>query len=317
MKILIVGDIHYNDRPPSARTDSYPQDILDKLTFTVEAAHEQEVDAVVWVGDVFHSKAPSKTSHWAVQRIAEIGLAYEKPWLIVPGNHDITHDRLDSLPKQPLGTLYKLGATKLVGQMVDLPLFGVPYLHDWGLLRQLLERRSTGPLGTPGSLVVAHAPIMPPGVTVPYEFIDARDWTEIQGGGYCYYGHIHDNHGTYEAHSHGSELMSVTFCNHGALSRGSLHETDLARKPALTTWDSETGLFLRTEVPHKPPEEAYTLEEVHRKEEKKLSLEEFLGSVEATELDQLSVEAAIEQIRSMNLDPTIRELAVELLEHVS
>ena len=113
MRVLCVGDIHLADRPPSIRVDGYAKQILDKLKQTIEIADRENVDAVAWAGDVFHVKAPTRTSHALVRETAEVGQQYGVPWLIVPGNHDLQHDRLDSIQKQPLGVLYKAGAIPL------------------------------------------------------------------------------------------------------------------------------------------------------------------------------------------------------------
>ncbi len=117
MKALLVGDVHLNDRAPSMRTDTYTEDILDKLRFTVVTAKSiLDLDAVIWSGDIFHTKQPHRTSHWLVQQVLNLGQEYPCPWLIVPGNHDMQHDRIDSLGSQPLGTLFQAGsAMPLIG----------------------------------------------------------------------------------------------------------------------------------------------------------------------------------------------------------
>jgi len=38
MKLLVVNDPHVSDRPPACRTNSYRDDILNKLRETVEIA---------------------------------------------------------------------------------------------------------------------------------------------------------------------------------------------------------------------------------------------------------------------------------------
>lgn len=50
--------------------------------------------------------------------------------------------------------------------------------------------------------------------------------------GVVYYGHIHENHGAYRS-------AGMWFCNQGAISRGSLHESTLKRAPGVTLYDSE------------------------------------------------------------------------------
>ena len=234
MRTLVVGDIHLCDRPPSIRTDDYLEHILDKLAYTVEVAEQQDVMAVVWAGDVFHIKTPGRNSHYMVQRVIDIGQDYLDAgigWYVVPGNHDLSHDRLD-WSHQPLGLLFKSGAIPCIGEMQGLGVFGIPWLQDWDA--QLPGYMQKWQESTAG-LMVTHAPIAPPGKTYPYEFVDATDWAKaMQRPGDVYYGHMHMTHGSYSVET---EEGVFWFCNQGALSRGSLHEETLAREPAVTVYE--------------------------------------------------------------------------------
>jgi hypothetical protein len=129
---MLVGDVHLSDRPPSIRTDDYTNDIFAKLLFIGEKAKDLQCDAIALLGDVFHIKAPSRTSHALVQQAVEVFKDSGLPVIVVPGNHDMSNDRIESLSKQPLGTLCKAdGIDMLMGGHETLPVFAIPYLHDW------------------------------------------------------------------------------------------------------------------------------------------------------------------------------------------
>lgn len=310
MRGLLVGDIHLSDRPPSLRTEDYVHQIIEKLLFTVKLAEEQKAMFVAWAGDVFHLKAPTRTSHWLVQQVAQIGQSYHVPWLIVPGNHDVQHDRLESLDRQPLGVLFQAGAICLDGEVSvweDETVFGVPWLKDWRTeLPAYMERwrESSAPL------MVTHAPIVPPGVDKPYEVIDARDWARLMQPhkGDVYYGHMHDPDGVYEVTNEVLEWQAI-FSNEGGLSRGTLHETSLARKPAVTLYDTDRPWaedqvipenpfpFQRIEVPHLPAEAVFRLVQKIADEVKEERLDEFLESLGETTLEALSVEKVIADLK--------------------
>lgn len=231
VRVLIINDVHLSDRPPSIRTETYAHDILDKLRYTQLIARDNDVDQVVFTGDVFHVKTPSRTSHWLVQQMCEIIKGYELPVGIVPGNHDISHDRRESLERQPLGVLYKAGAHELVGSWGYT--FGIPWLQDWEAeLPAWMERwqRASVPL------MVTHAPIVPHGQTRPFEVIDSAVWAEMMvRPGDVVHGHMHSPDGSYKVEN---EHGVFWFSNEGALSRGSIHEETLSRSPAVSIWES-------------------------------------------------------------------------------
>ena len=338
MEILCLGDIHASERPPSSCTDSYNDDIFDLLYQTVRIAAERKVAAVVWAGDVFHSKAPSRSSHRLVQRFLELLAKYPCPVYAVPGNHDLQYDRLSSLTQtQPLGVLMRAGLRLLYGWDTyedggDLPIYGVPWLQgygawteesDVGVAQALAEYRDLGDVGP--ALVVAHAPLYPPGQELEFEFFPAKRWQEAMGGrGACYYGHVHERHGIWRiAHvvesdeAFTSEVGGVTFCNPGALSRGSLHEHNLTRTPACAVWDSETGTFEEIPLAARPPGEVFRLQENREITDMHGRLEAFLAQVGSSSLEVMSVESVVHHLRSLGLDPADLELAEELLAEVS
>lgn len=313
MKYLLIGDIHLSDKAPSSCQDSYLEDLITILEHTVSLEKTLKVDGVIWSGDVFHHKQPGRNSHSLVQRAIKLVQAYKRLW-IVPGNHDLFRDRLSSVfETQPLGVLFKAGAELLNGweSTGEHPIYGVPWQQKWD--RKTVEK-SFDQWFVRGDkeflynkLVVAHAPLYPPGRELEWEFYPTQEWSEIQDVGYCYYGHVHDFHGTYK-------VEDVTFCNQGAITRGSLHESELTRAIAVTLWSPETG-FERVDVPHKPADQVFRLMEKYEEKEKKVELSEFLETVGSATIEITSIEVVISYIRSLNLPESIVALAVELLEN--
>jgi 3',5'-cyclic AMP phosphodiesterase CpdA len=303
VKALLVGDIHLSDRPPSVRTETYAEDILDKLRWIVGYA-SQHAQVLVLLGDVFHLKTPSKTSHRLVQRTAEVLEGFrpvdyslgQGPGrvLIVPGNHDMSQDRIESLPSQPLGTLALSRNVELLdGLDTSTGIYGIPYQSDWTTLPDWLED------AWQADLIVTHAPIFPPGETPPYEFISARDWADqmlAHGPTAVAYGHIHDPHGFY--HSNG-----VWFCNNGAISRGSLHEQTVKRHPKVTLFDDEVEgcPFTSVDVPHKPAEAVFRLAEHHAQIERADRLDTFLADLGSVSLTALSLEEILHHAEETDL----------------
>ena len=318
VKALILGDLHLSVRPPSIRHESYVDEILDKVAWCVALAAERGCEVIISAGDVYHIKTASRTSHGLVQRTHEVLTAAGIQVLITPGNHDLAYDRLDSLDSQPLGSLCRMeGIDLLIGGHESLPVFGLPYLSNWGAdlygwMEQWQEFADKHWLGQDEfPLLVTHAPIFPSDEDPPYETIDAADWAELMGKGACYYGHIHDQHGLYVP----DPSQAVVLCNNGALSRGSLHEATLKRKPLVTIFDSEAkfpDMFEAIEVPHLPAEEVFSLAAKAESDGAQQKLTDFLTGLDAVHAE--SVEQVSHHIATLDVDKEVRTKAIELVE---
>lgn len=334
-KILCVGDIHAMDRPPANATESYMDDIIEMLRWTIDYAAEQGIEVIVWAGDIFHHKSPSRTSHALVLRLIEI-IHYARSkgveiWAVT-GNHDISNDVLESArTKQPLAVLYKAGLKELVGWHPELPLFGVPWRQDWttnddsawegfaawrsalGLDNDVEPPMMEGP-----ALAVTHAPIYPPGEAEKqlFDLVPTRGEKGISAAmgnqGFLYYGHIHEDHGVFE-------VEDVTYANMGAISRGSLHEYNLEREIKVAVWEveGEHAEFTEVVVPHKPASEVFKLAKAMEEKAERLSLDQFLSEVGSVQLDISSTASVIEHIKSRkDVDVKIRKRAIEILAEV-
>lgn len=322
---LLLGDIHLADKPPSSCTSTYLDDLFELLAQTVDLARRVNAVAAVWAGDVFHKKIPSQTSHRSVRLAIGIARAYPCPLYVVPGNHDLSYDRITSIwENQPLGVLIGSGAARYLNgwPLEDAPadpIYGVAWQQRWDddtvsdafddwrdrlkLPREPRDLASLRPV-----LVVAHAPLYPPGEEPPYEFYPTTAWAKAMGNhGSVYYGHIHNPHGVYA-------VGGVQFCNPGALSRGSLDEYNLNRPVQVATWDSDTGQFTLHTLPHKPAEQVFRLAQVREEKEARINLDAFLASVGETTLDVMSIETVLVHLREMLPDTDEYRLAEELLE---
>lgn len=310
--VICVGDIHISDRPPASCNDGYTEDILNMLSYVARLEKAIHADAVVWAGDIFHHKQPSRTSHATVLKVMKVAQEYDNLW-IVTGNHDIQSDRLDSLEKQPLGVLYESGAAQeLVGWHPTLPICGVPWQQRWLSPGTIWEAFETYRDHNLKGLVVTHAPIYPPTVAdnVLFELLDLTEVSRsMENDGWLYYGHIHEPHYKFD-------VDGVEYANMGAISRGSLHEYNLARKIQVAIWTPEHG-FNPIDIPHKPASEIFKLAEATEKKAEKMSLDSFLSEVGNATLDISSTGSIIDHVRRMNIEETVKDKSVELLEEVS
>jgi DNA repair exonuclease SbcCD nuclease subunit len=316
-KVLILNDMHLRDKPPRNCTDLYLDDIFDILKFTTKLEKALDLDAVIWAGDVFDHKMPSRNSHRLVLQAIEVVKAYRR-LLILPGNHDISNDRLESIEEQqPLGVLYEAGAERLEGWVSDLPIFGIPWQQRWnepGTLEEVFTpwvAEFAGDRELFKSLVVTHASIFPPGSEPGvYEYVPTQDIAAAMNHvGYLEHGHIHDYHGIYE-------VDGVQFCNLGAVSRGSLTESNQERPIQAALWTTEHG-FLAIDLPHRPSEEIFYLDQAHQARQEKISDERFLEEVGSTRLEISSIASVVSHIQGLDEEkvaPPVKKKAIELLE---
>lgn len=107
---IVLNDIHLADVPPRSRLPGYQDQIFDKLVGISNYAYDHKIGGIIATGDVFHQKRPSQVTHQLVNRLIDCiaGDFGDTEWYICPGNHDLMESGIESLPKQPLGTLANL-----------------------------------------------------------------------------------------------------------------------------------------------------------------------------------------------------------------
>jgi DNA repair exonuclease SbcCD nuclease subunit len=280
-RYIFVGDVHAADNPPRFCTEAYLTDmwkVLDELV--PKAATETDAEAVVFVGDLFHHKAPSRTSHGLVAKLMRVFTNYPCPVYVVPGNHDIQHDRLTSLPQSPLGVLEKAGAIQFLWPAAPNGpehVCGLPWTSS-----ELDEKAMQAIDDLAAPVVVAHAPLYPPGKELRFEYWDIELFVSLlpEQVTHVYYGHVHDMHGAWSYDA--PDGRRIWFANHGAVTRGSISESDLRRPLGCTLWDVEEGFrFLDFTTELTPVEDLFRLEDAAEEKESKAGAQSWIDAVQS------------------------------------
>jgi hypothetical protein len=311
VRTLIVGDVHLSDRPPASCGPNYNDQILQSLIDIGDACNRYEVDHCIFAGDIFHSKIPSRTSHRTMVRLME-ALDYiidhqDVSVFIVPGNHDMQNDRIESIPNQPLGAIFASGlAWPLDDSNRAGKYIGVPWQQDWSKYDWHFPNRG---------LMVAHAPIMPVSEDVPFECVPhtaifkAMADADIMDCA-VYYGHIHDDHGTVED----PDGRGNTISNFGAISRGSLHELNLNRELAVALWDAqEPQKIERIPLPTRPIDQVIRPEAIE-KHKTQTDARAFLESLHSAQLVRMTPQAVQRAAEKMGCSDAVIKLVRELME---
>lgn len=224
-------------------------------------------------------------------------------------------DRLDSIPSQPLGTLgLHPNVEILMGASDDLPVYSVPYVDptEENLRFWTDKYRSEGGPDT-YPFIITHQAIFPKKEEPIYPWVSAEDWASEFGAKYTAYGHIHSRMKAGPFY----DIGGTTFCNNGAISRGSLHEETINRKLAVTLFDDSEQVgkkaFTSIPIPYKPAAEVFDLEAVAISKGNEAKIDAFLGSLKSSELKHLTIETVLDSARS---NPNLGKEAVLELEDI-
>lgn len=103
MRLLAFADAHIAERPPIARSESYTDDIFDKMSEVKILA--ADCDVSIFLGDLLHWPSPSATSHRLVRRLIEFLRDWPGRLLLVCGNHDLPSEGMAGLSRSALGVV--------------------------------------------------------------------------------------------------------------------------------------------------------------------------------------------------------------------
>ena len=111
-KLFFVGDTHFDSSTPRSRIDDYPQTTLDKLEDILSKALSLEVKTIIFAGDFFSKTYCSLTY---INSMISTLSKFQKEGIdlyTIVGNHDILYNRMDTLDRTPLKTLFLSGTLK-------------------------------------------------------------------------------------------------------------------------------------------------------------------------------------------------------------
>jgi len=330
MKLMFIGDVHAADAPPSKRTDSYKDEILEKLREIVEIAEKEAVDAVLFAGDIFHHKEPRRVSHRLIQELIEIFLSFPEgvTVYILVGNHDITMGRLDSLEKQPLGVLGGLpnvellmwNCERLSADVLLHPIPGVPGV-------EVSHYEAFRPREVKHNIIVSHQSVVPDkkkemAVLRNKSFIhDAAEVAKTTTADIVLYGHQHRRDGVYTKKGRSKlpyERSDKLFVNLGSICRGTIGDEDLNKKPAVFILDllDEGYEYKEIELTRvRPSSEVFKLEEHFEQKSRREDIDEAASLRNNMTVESLSIDSVIATTPTRDdVGENVKQKALELLQ---
>lgn len=299
VNLVWTTDWHFSDVPPGRRRDDYRQALLEKLSFVrnlVEKLH----GAALCGGDVFHNKKPGHIGNslrLIIELISSLRRFPQERVFGSVGNHDISFDRMDSLPRQPLGLLIEVGAYHNLNrepviftnqdESVKVSAETFPYAEGEETIQNILEAGPRMP-GIDYRVGIVHAYGHPGNAgdmfgtrTIGYNELEGCDFDILL------WGHDHSRHGV-------EEVGKTTHVNLGSMARAAFQYDEVERPvvAAILSFQPDgTWQYGEKPIPMKPLEQVFAaadkgVEEVAKSEEIEdffADMDEAVGDIEVSD----------------------------------
>lgn len=319
IRLLWRTDIHCADKSPSFRTDNWMSTILDKLDQISTIARDRKVDAVIDGGDIFDRKSPFLNSHMMVRSLAKSHKSYPCPIYVNVGNHDCVYSDIAYLNSQPLGVLYDTGIFQrlydenellIEKDGITVRVCGVPY-HGVKYDKSRLDIKK----GKEDYLVVAAHLLASKTGTSMFESEDIIPYSDLEPLApdiWCF-GHWHKDQGITKL-SNGGHVVNV-----GSLTRGSLSEDNLDRKPCVVLMEfDQTGIHIeRINLKVKTPDLCFDLARKEEEVGREVMLDDFISILSKSSFKIDSQRDIYTVLRSNNdLTSEVRDRSIFYIEEV-
>ena len=351
INIVWRTDVHMSDKSPSSRTDDWNETILGKLGQVRDVARQKNATLILDGGDFFHIKSPNRNSHETIRKVADHHSTYPCPVYCTPGNHDSVYGDYEFLGQQPLGVLFATGVFKRLYDEFEVFLGPADATSHMSKVYPYNKNNGGFTSGTPFGKKAAERemPVVRI-VGVPFHgnTYDMTRFTSIekgeedilicvahvlasQKGGSMFegedivkyadlvdtapdvflFGHWHKDQGVVE-------LGGKTFVNIGSLTRGSLSQDEVQRRPAcaiLSCSKSEVEVEVhRLDV--RPAGEVFDVERRAQQVKRQTDMDSFVASIqetlEASEEEGATVQEVIAGWEDVASD--VRERALHYME---
>lgn len=313
-KVAIVGDIHASDVAPESRKDDYRETILNKLVFIADTCNSEKIEAVVFLGDIFHRKDPKLNSHELNTKLIEVFQSFNADVYVVPGNHDISMTT-KNLYKQPLKVIEQARAITLLGYP-ETETFVASYsdVDIYGLInKDSLDKFSQGYFDIEAeikdiskhNLLCLHQMLLPDGEKFFGDFLNFAEIAQLNFG-YFACGHYHPGYNPVVKSAHNKR-----FINPGAISRGSLDSHNLDKEPSflISVFEKDTDAkFYRIIIPHEPAEKVFDLDKIAKAVVSKEEVFKFIAAlkdVSEEEFDLSSVDGLLSLLLTLDVEKEI------------
>ena len=291
-KFIGVGDIHFKSSYFN-RLDNVKDTFKDKMVQIYKLAAKHEVEGIILTGDVFDSKDPYQCPPGFLTWVMSVLRMSPVTIYTIVGNHDIRNNDLDTIPRQPIGTIFESGfVTRLTN-------FDNIVGHDFGTD---LEKVPGGRF----DLAVIHAYVNKAGGTM---FGNEKVWAfaelELLNAKIVLAGHDHQ---AYPIEKSGGTLI----VRPGALFRKNRDEVDLNRTVQVVLMDLTAGTAEYLPIEHRPSKEVFSLEIKDLEDKNEADIEQFIKSLSVSSvIKKVSLE---DEMRKLIIDPKVKDVITRCLD---
>jgi len=321
-----VTDPHFTDKNPPAYKIDYLDMLEEALDSVFRYAAKQEADAIIWGGDLFHSKSPAQNTHTLVARVIrtmrKAGAAATVNAGIL-GNHDYPFgDMMRGLPGQPAETLLESHTYHLLDQVppnnakelpLDIPhgdividagdhtlrLAGNSYRH--ARAEPVMARKKEG---STYLLSVGHFWFGRQTGEFFGEPVFGPDFLENSEVDAFFIGHHHEDQGI-------QEVNGKTYVSCGSITRTGKHKHDIERRPAAVIFQTTAEKLSATLIRPKFPSAADSmdLETVKQNKQETAEFDALVTALELAETTSLDPRQILAELPSTSLEARARALS--------
>jgi DNA repair exonuclease SbcCD nuclease subunit len=299
--------------------------MLGKINQLRIAAKKLRADAVLLTGDLYNLKNPVKNSHDLNRELIELFKKFECPVYIIPGNHDLTADDLDTLSMQPISVLFASGAlTDISRHSVDadekihieknglkVNLVGVPYLKDMKINRLKLHTKDKD---CAVQVCLMHIYAGPKAGKMHKERLYGYDEIGALSPDIFVLGHYHYDQGI-------QWVGKKCFINLGSISRGTLTDERVDHIPKfgfIKIFREDKNSEIKIDVESiplkiKPADEVFDLKKRAEEEKQGEDIEKYVEHLVAEASSHDSKMTIEDQLKKMNIEKEIMDTILDLI----
>ena len=308
-RVTLIGicDPHFTAYNPSAWKVSYYDELEKTVKSVFHYAHAELVDGIVWAGDLFHLKSPTRNPLWFMTKIIQLMRQSPCPNIGIAGNHDVKYGSLEGLDGQPLELLMESGAFHLLDRKpwlfhvnsFDVEVAGKSYEHGRAI-EPLFETSAKW------KVAVSHFWFGKQTGTLFGEQIYGPDYLGKWKADIHLIGHHHDDQGI--VRKDGKQYCSV-----GSITRTGSHKADLERRPAAVLMKfTDTEVEIQPiRVTHRPMDQLIDMARREQVMNEKKEIDDFIATLKAGTIGQMDPEKALEEL---DVTEEVRSKAKEYLE---